>query len=318
MTQMLIKSPGSGETVTLVPPLIEVTGEHVSSATTFAAIYKTDFFSNGATEAYVGYEDREGDEYVGNKFNSFPYADYIPTLAGEHWFRVFDAGSVDTMRIFVSPTVYDYGDEVQTTSGTPFIELYELDVTSYDKVTVTGHVFLDICEDASGAPDGNWNRYEIVYMNTASGAEPPMIGWGDWINVEDVGASPEPKLTFLANAGSGPSGQCNMEWTTQEGMDYAGWYRTTPQTQGDFELWIDIVADPDTSLVVKDYLGNTQDISGGYADDFEMVGAEIYLDMSGASVNDEYTATITLFQMNTNNEWREVLRRVTLYGKKTS
>jgi hypothetical protein len=299
-------------------PIIESTGTDGSVGTTYSRLRVTDFYSTGDTNAYVSYQDREADGSIAVGVSIFLWAALFPVVSGEWWFRVVDAGSYDVMRIAMDDVEYNFDDEVQITDEVT-VQLWVLDPIPFPDTTQTGHVYLDICADnGADAPDGNWVRREILFMNTTTGAEPEMNWWGDLLVIEDVGSSPEPKIEWLANAGAGPANQCNAEYTTQEGLAYSRWYRNTPQTQGDFEVWIDVVSDPNTSLVIKDYLDSVQDISGGYADDFELVGAYAYLDMSGASVDEEYTAEISVYTMNSNDSWREVLRHITLYGKKTA
>jgi hypothetical protein len=298
-------------------PVIEATKSDVSNSTTRAIIRLTDTWSTGDINAYVEYDDREADGSVTTNLSIFLWAGIFPVTPGDWWFRVVDAGSYDVMRIVQDSVDYDFDDEVQLIDYTQ-IKLWVLDPIPFLEKTQTGHVYLDICANDGGAPDGNWVRREILFMSTTTGAEPEMNWWGDLLVIEDIGSSPEPKIEWLANAGAGPANQCNAEYTTQEGLAYSRWYRNTPQTQGDFEVWIDVVSDPNTSLVIKDYLDSVQDISGGYADDFELVGAYAYLDMSGASVDEEYTAEISVYTMNSNDSWREVLRHITLYGKKTA
>jgi hypothetical protein len=108
-----------------------------------------------------------------------------------------------------------------------------------------------------------------------------------------------------------------VEYSTQEGLKYTRWYRTQPQALLDFEVWMWVESDPDSAVVIKDRLGNTIDHAGGTAD-FELIGATAYLEfLTSDPVGTEKTAEIYVFTMNTNDAWREVLRRVTLYGKKT-
>jgi len=315
MTQMLIKSPQLvGLQVTL--PVIDATLNNAGSALTAARVRLTDVYSTGDTQAYVSYDDREADGSVALLTSIFSWAGVFPVTSGDYWFRVVDVGSVDVIRILHNSISYNFDDEVQMTHE-PLISLNVPAIIPFPDSTQTGHVYLDICANDGGAPDGNWVRRELLFMNTTTGAEPEMNWWGDLLVVEDVSTSPQPQFTFLEDAGSGPAGQCNVEYTTQTGLTYARWYRDTPQTYGDFEVWMWVESDPDASVVIKDYLGNTISHAGGTAD-FELVGATAYLDMSGASVDDEYTAEIYVFSMNTNDSWREVLRRVTLYGKKTA
>ena len=152
-------------------------------------------------------------------------------------------------------------------------------------------------------------------MNTTTGAEVEMEWWGDQLLVNDVSSTPQPQIEFLTDAGAGTAGQCNVEYTTLTGLGYTRWYRDTPQSLGDFEVRVEIVSDTSPStIVIKDRLDATKN----EYDEFELIGAKVYLDFTGASVGTEITAEVNVIAMNTNDAWREVLRRVTLYGKKTA